>query len=318
MDRNLALEFVRVTEAAAISAGRWVGKGDAKKADKAAVDIMRKVFSTLDIKGIVVIGEGEKDQAPMLYIGEEVGSGNGLEVDIAVDPLECTDSVAYGRTNAIAVLAAAPKGTLLHAPDIYMNKIAVGPKAKGTIDITVSVRENLHIIAAKLNKEIKDLTVVVLDRDRHEKLIKDIRDAGARIRLITDGDVAGAIAPSLNGGGIDVLMGIGASAEGVLAACAIKCLGGDMQAQFYFKDKEQRDIVRKMGLKNPDKVLTINDMVKSDKCMFAATGVITGPMLEGVEFTATGARTHSIVMRSPTKTVRFINTIHEFEDEPIY
>ncbi|MBN1503189.1 class II fructose-bisphosphatase [Candidatus Woesearchaeota archaeon] len=319
MDRNLALDFVRVTEAAAMASARWVGKGDKHKADEAAVRLMRKTFNMLDIEGKIVIGEGERDEAPMLFIGENVGmQGGKFKIDLAVDPLECTNSVAYGRQNAMAVLAAAPSGTLMHAPDTYMNKIAVGPDARGSIDIDASVEENLTNIATALDKQIKDLTVMVLDRERHNRLISDIRKCDARIILIPDGDVAGAIAPSIPDSGVDVLMGIGAAPEGVLAAAALNCLGGDMQARFQFRNEQEKERAKKMGVEKLNAVLFLKDLVNSKEAMFAATGVTDGPILKGVRFTSKGAITHSIVMRAKTGTTRFLETHHVFEDEPKY
>ncbi len=318
MDRNLALEFVRVTEAAAISSARWMGRGDKHAADHAATEMMRKVFNDVKISGTVVIGEGERDEAPMLYIGEKIGNGNGMEIDIAVDPLECTNSVAYGRPNAISVLAAAPKGTILHAPDIYMDKIAVGAEARGVIDLDASVQDNLKAIADAKNMKVKDLMVVVLDRERHTKLIDEIRKAGARIRLITDGDISGAISTCLPTSDIDVLMGIGAAPEGVISAAAIRCLGGEMQTRLQFKDENQRERARSMGVKNLDKKMTEKDLVNTDKSMFVATGVSTGTFLKGVDFTSAGAKTYSVVMRQKSGTIRFIEAHHVFEDEPKY
>ncbi|MBI4438976.1 class II fructose-bisphosphatase [Candidatus Woesearchaeota archaeon] len=315
MERNLALEFVRVTEEAAIAAARWVGKGDKNSADQAAVNLMRKRFDTIDIDGQVVIGEGERDEAPMLYIGEKLGNGKGPKFDIAVDPLECTNSVAFGRPNAISVLAAAPKGNLLGAPDIYMNKIAVGPLAKGKADIDATPEENIYAVAEAVGKEVEDVTVVVLDRERHEKLITEIRAAGARIILIPDGDVSGAIAPSLDYSGADLLMGIGAAPEGVLAAAAIRCLGGEMQARFSYKNDEERKRAQSMGIIDPDRKYMTEDLARGDNVVFAATGVLPGLLLEGVQFTATGAVTHSLVMRSKSKTIRFIKAIHRMGHE---
>ncbi|NQV09136.1 class II fructose-bisphosphatase [Candidatus Woesearchaeota archaeon] len=311
MDKNLALEFVRVTEEAAIASAHWVGKGDKKAADQAAVDLMRKRFNSIDINGRVVIGEGERDEAPMLFIGEKVGTGKGLEIDIAVDPLECTNSVAYGRPNAISVLAAAPKGCLLGAPDTYMNKIAVGPKAKGKVNLDFSVEKNLKIVAESLDKDIEDVTVIVLDRERHEKLIDDIRDAGSRIILITDGDIAGGVAPSLDYSGIDMLMGIGAAPEGVITAAALRCLGGEIQGRLNFRNQEEKKRAKEMGIKDFDKKFMTEDLAKGDKIMFAATGVIDGPLLKGITFTKDSAKTHSIVMRQKTKTIRFIDALHK-------
>ncbi|MFH2021352.1 MAG: class II fructose-bisphosphatase [archaeon] len=316
MDRNLALNFVRVTEAAAMSSARWVGKGDKNSADEAAVSMMRKTFTKFNINGRIVIGEGERDNAPMLFIGEKIGSGDP-EMDIAVDPLECTNSVAYGRPNAMTVLAASPKGTMMHAPDTYMNKLAVPKEAKGKVSIDEDVEYNLTNIAHALGKKVKDLTVMVLDRDRHKKLISDIRKTDARIMLISDGDVAGAIAPSIEDNPIDVLMGIGAAPEAVLAASALACTGGYMEAKFAFRDEEDKKRAIGMGV-TPDKTYKIEDMLDKDNAIFAATGVTDGPILRGVRFTKPGAITHSIVMRSKTKTIRFIEGHHNFRDEPKY
>ena len=320
MDRNLALDFIRVTEAAAIAASRWVGKGDNTAADKAATTLMRKTFKKLDIDGTIVIGEGERDEAPMLYIGEKVGSGKkgSMKLDIAVDPLECTNSVANGKENAIAVMAASPKGTMLNAPDTYMEKISVGPHAKGKISLEGDVAYNLEAVAHALGKKVKDLTVMVLERERHEKLIKDIRKCGSRIFLISDGDVAGAIAPSIEDSPVDILMGIGAAPEGVLAASALACTGGYMEAKFKFRDDADYRRAKDMGVKKLDSIMKIKDMVDPKQTMFAATGVTHGPFLRGTRFTSYGARTHSIVLRSSTKTRRFIETHHNFEDEPEY
>ena len=320
MNKNLALEFVRITEAGALASARWMGKGDKNSADDAAVKAMRDHFKFLDIDGTVVIGEGERDEAPMLYIGEKVGNGTGRKVDIAVDPLECTNSVAYGRPNAISVLAAAPGGTLLHAPDTYMDKIAVGPEAVGVIDLDAPVEKNLNAIAKAKGMEVRDLMVVVLDRDRHAKLIEDIRRAGARITLIPDGDISGAIAPSMPHIDIDVLMGIGAAPEGVIAATAIKCLGGEMQARLSFRNEEEKVRAKKMGLSQADmaKKMTADDLANTTNSIFAATGVSTGPLLRGVDFTKWGAKTFSLVMREKSKTVRFIETHHKFKHDPDY
>lgn len=311
MDRNLALEFVRVTEEAAIAAARWLGKGDKNSADQAAVNLMRKRFDSIDIDGKVVIGEGERDEAPMLYIGEKVGSGKGAKFDIAVDPLECTNSVAYGRPNAISVLAAAPAGSLLGAPDIYMDKISVGPKAKGRINLDASPKENIHAVAESLGKDVEDITVVVLERDRHQKLISDIRETGARVQLIMDGDISGAIAPSLEDTGVDMLLGIGAAPEGVIASAAVKCLGGEMQGRLVFKDDAQKKRAKAMGIDDFDRKYRYDELAKGSNVVFAATGVVSGLLLEGVRFTSTGTVTHSIVMRSKSGTVRFIKAIHK-------
>ena len=317
MDRNLALEFVRATEAAALSSARWMGKGDEKKADKAAVEAMRKTFSSISIKGTIVIGEGERDNAPMLYIGEKVGSGSGLEVDIAVDPLEGTTITAKGGNNAITVLAAAPKGQLLNAPDTYMDKIAVGKEASGVIDLDAPVKENIRAVADKLGKKCEDLTVIVLERDRHKKLIEEIRKCNARIRLIGDGDIAGALAPTIPGSGVDMLMGIGAAPEGVIAAAALKALDGEIQGRLKPRNEDEIERAKKMGIKDIDKKLMMDDLVKGNRAMFAATGVTDGTILRGVRYTGTGAITHSIVMRAKTKTVRFIEAHHNFEHKPL-
>jgi len=309
MDRNLALEFVRVTEAAAIEAAKWIGKGDKKAADKAATEAMRSRFNSVDIKGTVVIGEGERDEAPMLFIGEKVGSGKGIEVDIAVDPLECTNSVAFGLPNAIAVFAAGPKGSLLNAPDTYMDKISVGPKVGDVVHLDKSVKENIEAVAKALGKPVNEVTVMVMDRDRHKQLIQDIRDTGARIRLIADGDVAGAIAPCLPDSGIDILLGIGAAPEGVLGAVAVKCLGGFFQGRLKLRNDEEKQRMAKIGA-DPDKLLEIEDLAKGDELQFAATGILDGPLLKGVTTSAHGIQTHSIVMRTKTKTVRFIEAHH--------
>ena len=309
MDRNLALEFVRVTEAAAIEASEWIGKGDKKAADRAATEAMRSRFNSVSIDGTVVIGEGERDEAPMLYIGEKVGNGKGLEVDIAVDPLECTNSVAFGFPNAISVFAVGPRGTLLHAPDTYMDKISVGPKARGAVHLDKPVKENVEAVAKVLNKRTEDVTVMVLDRDRHKKLIEELRAAGARIRLIKDGDVAGAIAPCLPDSGIDMLLGIGAAPEGVLGAVAVKCLGGFFQGRLKPRNDEERQRIEKTGA-DPDRLLETEDMAKGNELQFAATGILDGPLLKGVSISAHGIKTHSIVMRSKTKTVRFLETYH--------
>ncbi len=313
MDRNLALEFVRVTEAAAIAAAKWLGKGNGKAADQAAVDEMRSRFSFVDFQGTVIIGEGQKDEAPELFVGEKVGTGGGLEIDIAVDPLECTDSVASGRPNAISVIATGAKGSLFHAPDMYMNKIACGPKAKGVIDLDLSVLENIKRVAEKLGKDISEMVIVMLDRPRHEDLILEIRNIGARVRLISDGDVAGAIAPSLPDSGIDMLINIGASAEAVLAATAIKCLGGDFQARLWPKNDEQKKFLLDQGF-DIDKKLVLEDLASGDDLTFTATGVVDGPLLRGVRYTEDYCITHSVVMRVKTGTVRFLETQHRLDN----
>lgn len=318
MGRKLALEFGRVTEAAALASARWMGRGDKNAADDSATNAMRAVFDTIDIDGVVVIGEGEMDEAPMLYIGEKVGTGNGQKLDIAVDPLEGTNIVAKGLTGAIAVLAAAPQGCLLHAPDMYMDKIAVGPAAAGKIHLEAPVTDNVRIVAEALKKSVEDVTVVILDRPRHKKIIEQVRKVGARIQLISDGDVSPAVAAAIEGSGVDMMMGIGGGPEGVLAAAALKCLGGDMQARLWPECDEEIARCKKMGIGDIKKVLTLDDLVKGDEAIFAATGITTGSLLEGVHFTSMGARTQTIVMRGKTGTVRFIDAIHRFDKKPSY
>ncbi len=317
MDRNLALEFVRVTEMAAISSARLMGRGDEKAADQAAVDAMRSMLDSVDVDATIVIGEGERDEAPMLYIGEKVGTGNGPALEIAVDPLEGTTICARGTNNAISVMAIAEKGNLLHAPDTYMQKIAVGPEAKGVIDILESATENLRRIADVKKCKIQDLTAVVLDRPRHNDLIEEIRRAGARIYLIGDGDVASAIATASPDSGVDVLFGIGGAPEGVIAAAALRCLGGDFQGIFKPRNQEEIQRALAMGISDIHKVLHLNDLA-SGNVMFCATGVTDGNFLEGVKFKSWGAKTHSIVMRSETGTIRHVRAEHYFDKKPRY
>lgn len=310
MDRNLALEFVRVTEAAAIAASKWVGKGEAKKADGAAVDEMRDRFNQIDFAGRVVIGEGSKDEAPELYNGEKVGTGKGPKMDLAIDPLECTDSVAYGRYNAIAVIAAGSHGSLLNAPDTYMEKLAAGPKAAKVIKMDAPVKVNISKTAKALGKKIGDVTVCVMDRDRHKDLISQIRKTGARVRLITDGDVAGAIAPCMPESGIDLLMGIGASAESVLAGVAVKILGGQLFARFHPLKPEHHQLLKKHGL-NDKKIYGVDELCKGKMLTFTATGIIEGPLLQGVRYVGDTIITHSIVIRGLSGTIRYITTHHK-------
>ena len=312
MDRELSMEFVRVTEAAAVACGRLIGKGDKNGADGLAVDAMRQMFDTINISGTVVIGEGEMDEAPMLYIGEKVGAG-GPEVDIAVDPVEGTNLTAKGQNGAIAVMAIAPRGCLLHAPDMYMDKIAVGPRAKGCIDIDAPVKVNLERVAKALDREIADLNVVVLDRDRHADIIREVREAGARISLITDGDVNPVVEACVEGSGVHMYIGRGGAPEGVLAAVAVKCLGGDMQGRLYPEDEEQIKRCHAMGITDVNKVLTLEDMVKGDDCMFTATGITNCNMLNGLRYFNGGVRTHTISARYKTGTVRFVDAIHNLE-----
>ncbi len=317
MNRNLALEFVRVTEAAALSAGRWIGRGEKNAADQAAVTAMRESFNSIDFDGLIVIGEGEMDEAPMLYIGEKVGQGKGVRVDIACDPLEGTNITAKGGPEAIACIAAAEAGGFLHAPDMYMNKIAVGPAARGAIDITKSVTWNLREVAKASNKEIEDLCVIILDRDRHAESIKEIRASGARIRLIGDGDVSAALATASPDSGVDILMGSGGAPEGVIAAAALRCLGGDMQATLMFQNDTEWQRAQKMGIKSKTQVYGLTDLAKGN-VMFIATGVTGGSFLKAVRYTGGGAATHSIVMRSETGTIREIETRHSFDRKPRY
>jgi fructose-1,6-bisphosphatase II len=317
MERNLALEFVRVTEAAALSAGRWIGRGDEKSADAAAVESMRKAFDSIPFAGRVVIGEGERDEAPMLYIGETIGSGEGPEVDIAVDPLEGTTITALGRSEAIAVIAAAHKGRFLHAPDTYMQKIAVGPAAKGAIDIRKDATWNLREVARALRKDVSDLMVIILDRPRHQELIREVREAGARIRLIGDGDVSAAVATAQPDSGVDVLLGTGGAPEGVIAAAALRCLDGDMQGVLKFRNQQERDRAAKMGISDEHRVYGLTDLASGD-VMFVATGVTSGSFLKGVRFVGGGAHTYSVVMRSQTGTIREIHATHRFDRKPNY
>ena len=313
IDRNMALEAVRVTEAAALSASRWMGRGDEREADAAAVEAMRKALNGLDIDGTVVIGEGERDEAPMLYIGERVGSGAGPKVDIALDPLEGTTITAKGGANAMAVIAMAQEGGFLNAPDVYMDKIAVGAGLPdGVIDIDSSPRQNLAAVAGAKRKDISDLVVCVLDRPRHSQLIHDVRDAGARIMQISDGDVGGVIATSQEQSGIDIYLGSGGAPEGVLAAAALRCIGGQMQGRLIFRNDDERARAEKWGITDLDRVYFLNDLASGD-VMFAATGVTDGTMLKGVRRFTSGARTHSIVMRSKSGTVREIEAEHNFD-----
>ncbi|KJS19464.1 MAG: fructose 1,6-bisphosphatase [Clostridiaceae bacterium BRH_c20a] len=318
MDRELALEFARVTEAAALNSARWMGRGDKIAADDAAVKAMRSMFDTMNIEGTVVIGEGEMDEAPMLYIGEKVGLGKGSKVDIAVDPLEGTNLVAKGMNGAIAVLAVAEEGCLLHAPDMYMEKLAVGPGAKGVISLELSVEENIINVAKALGKQVEDVTVVILDRPRHGKQIMAIRRLGARIRLITDGDVSPAVATALPDSGVDMVMGVGGAPEGVLAAAALKCMGGDMQGRLVPENDADMARAQKLGIEDVSKILTLDDLVKNDDVIFAATGITDSELLKGVRFYKDRATTHTVVMRGQTGTVRFIEAQHFFAKKPKY
>ena len=314
MERNLALEFVRITEAAALSSARWMGRGEEKAADQAAVDAMRKAFDSVRIDGMVVIGEGERDEAPMLYIGERVGrkTEDAPAIDIALDPLEGTTICAKGGVGAISVIAAAERGNFLHAPDTYMQKIACGPEAKGQIDLDLSASENIRRVAAALKKPVEDVTVVILDRPRHKELIEEVRKLGARIQLIDDGDVSACVASAWPDSGIDLLIGTGGAPEGVISAAAMQCLGGDFQGKLKFRNEEEKARARKMGLTDLDKKYTVDELARG-KVMFCATGVTDGPFLKGVKFLANGrASTHSVVMRSQTGTIRTLETQHNF------
>ncbi len=312
-DRNLALELVRVTEAAAMGAGRWIGRGEKESADQAAVDGMRAVLDTVEMTGVVVIGEGEKDEAPMLYNGEEVGSGHGPEVDVAVDPLEGTRLTAKGQPNAIAVIALAERGTMFFpGAAVYMDKIACGPEAIDKIDIEAPARENVERVAQAKGKKPTEVTVVVLERDRHDGLIAELREIGAKVLLILDGDVAPAIAAAQPATGVDLLMGVGGTPEGVIAAAALKCVGGGVQGKLWPRNDEERQQLVDAGFEL-DRVLTTDDLVSGDDVFVAATGVTTGALLRGVRYTAEGAVTDSIVMRSRSGTVRRIEATHAFD-----
>ncbi len=311
--RNLALELARVTEAGALAAARFMGRGDKEAADAAAVDAMRLVLNSVDMDGVIVIGEGEKDNAPMLYNGERLGNGRPPLVDIAVDPIDGTRPLANGALNAIASVALAPRGTMYNpGPFVYMNKIAVGPAAKDAIDIEAPVKDNLQKVARALDLDIDDVTVVILERARHAELIAEVRRCGARIRLLPDGDIAGALMTCYGNAGIDVLMGIGGTPEGVIAACAMKCLGGNIQGKLYVRNETEEKLGREMGV-DFDKILTIDDLVSSDDVFFAATGITNGDFLRGVDYIPHGAKTDSIVMRGLTGTVRQIMATHKLD-----
>ncbi len=318
MDRNLALEFVRITEAAALSSARFMGRGNEKAADQAAVDAMRRAFDSVNIDGTVVIGEGERDEAPMLYIGESVGrkGPDSIPVDIALDPLEGTTICAMGGEGAISVIAAAGRGNFLHAPDTYMSKIACGPEAAGAIDLNQSATENIKAVAARLKKAVEHVTVVILARTRHESLIAEVRELGARIRLITDGDVSAGVATCLEQSGIDLLIGIGGAPEGVITAAAVKCMGGDFQGRLLFHHDSERTRAERMGVKDLNKTYTRDELVRGET-LFCATGVTDGPLLKGVRTLPQGrVSTHSVVMRSQTGTIRHIEALHDLIRKP--
>ncbi len=322
-DRNLALEVVRITEAAALASARLMGRGDGKAADHVAVEAMRRAFDTIDIRGTVVIGEGERDEAPMLYIGEKVGHGwladdqDSPRVDIAVDPLEGTNLCSTGAPDAISVIAIADDGQFLNAPDTYMEKLAVGPECRGVIDLRESPTWNLQRIAAKKGKKMQEVTAVILDRERHAELIGEVRQAGARIRLIGDGDVSGAVMTAYSESGIDVLFGTGGAPEGVISAAALRCVGGELQGRLRFRSDDERARATRMGVRPSDYIYMTEELAQGN-VMFAATGVTQGYLLDGVRFTGGGATTESIVMRSKSGTVRRIKATHRFDTKPAY
>jgi fructose-1,6-bisphosphatase II len=323
MEQLLALEMVRVTEAAAIESARYMGRGDRHGADRAATEAMRAAMDELEMAGTIVIGEGERDEAPMLYIGEQVGRRDAHdrravdEVDIAVDPLEGTNLVATGQANAITVLAASEKGGLVHAPDTYLEKLCVGPIAAGHVDITKPPTENVRRIAEALGRKVSDITVIILDRPRHEELIAQVRSTGARIKLITDGDLSAAISCAVSGTGVHAVMGIGGAPEGVITAAALRCLGGEIQARFRYRNDQERERGARMGHGDESRVYRTEDLASGESIVFAATGVTDGDLLQGIRFFGGGARSHSLVMAYQSKQVRFVDTVHMFDrDRP--
>ncbi len=323
MEQLLALEMIRVTEAAAIESARFMGRGDRHGADRAATEAMRAAMDEVEMAGTIVIGEGERDEAPMLYIGARVGRHDATdrraidEVDIAVDPLEGTNLVATGQANAITVLAASQKGGLVHAPDTYLEKLCVGPIAAGHVDITRPPTENVHRIAEALGRKVSDITVIILERPRHEALIAEVRSTGARIKLITDGDLSAAISCAVSGTGVHAVMGIGGAPEGVITAAALRCLGGEIQARFRYRNEQERERGARMGHGDESRVYRTEDLASGDSIVFAATGVTDGDLLQGIRFFGGGARTHSLVMAYQSKQVRFVDTVHMFDrDRP--
>jgi len=311
--RNLALELARVTEAAALASGRFMGRGDKEGADQAAVNAMRIILQTVDMNGFIVIGEGEKDNAPMLYNGENVGNGSPPDVDVAVDPIDGTRPLAFGRSNSLATVAIAPRGSMFDpGPFVYMNKLAVGPEAKGRINIEMSITENLKEIAKAKKKDVEDLTTIILDRDRHKDMIAEIRKAGARIRQIPDGDVAAALMTAWPNSGVDVLIGVGGTPEGVIAACALRAMGGEIQGKLYARDEAELRRGREAGY-DFDKILTMDDLVSSEDVFFAATGITDGELLKGVRYFGDGASTDSLIVRGLTGTVRQITATHQID-----
>jgi fructose-1,6-bisphosphatase II len=310
MEQTLELDILRVTEAAAIAAARHMGEGDTDRADQAAVSTMREVLAQLPIRGRIVIGEGERDEAPMLYIGEEVGAGDGFAVDVAVDPVEGTNLVAKGLPNAIALIALTEQGGILHAPDIYMEKLIVPPQAAGKVDLRWPPERNLQVLAEALRRRIGDLTVVILDRPRHADLIAAVRRAGARIKLISDGDVAPAISEAVSGPGVHAVMGIGGAPEGVLAAAALRCLGGEIQARLWYRNDAERQRAQEMGISDPDRIFHTEDLVRGKTLLFAATGITDGDLFRGVRLFGGGVRTHSLVMAKTAGRIRFVDSTH--------
>jgi fructose-1,6-bisphosphatase II len=321
MEQLLALEMVRVTEAAALASARLMGRGERDDADRAATEAMRAAMDELEMQGTIVIGEGERDQAPMLYIGEKVGQSPDTDgvpaIDIAVDPLEGTNLVATGQANAITVIAASEKGGLVNAPDTYLEKLCVGPVAAGHVDITKSPTENVNRVAESLGRKVADITVIVLDRPRHATLIEELRGAGARIKLISDGDLSAAISCAVSGTGVHAVMGIGGAPEGVITAAAMRCLGGEIQARFRYRSDDERERGARMGHGDEERVYRTDDLASGEQLVFAATGVTDGDLLQGVRFFGGGARTHSLVMAYQTKQIRFVDTVHMFDrDRP--
>ncbi|MFD2170233.1 class II fructose-bisphosphatase [Tumebacillus lipolyticus] len=317
MERELAMEIVRVTEVAALASARWMGTGKKNEADNAATTAMRAMFDSVNMEGTVVIGEGEMDEAPMLYIGEKLGTGDGQKLDVAVDPLEGTNIVAKGLWNGLTVVAVAPHGSLLHAPDMYMEKLAVGPRAKGKVHLDATVKENLEAVAKASGKHISDVVAILLDRPRHQELIEQIRSAGARIKLISDGDVAAAINTCFEETGVDIMFGTGGAPEGVLAAAALKCMGGEMQGRLKPESDAEIERCAGMGITDHSRILMLEDLVRGDDAIFAATGVTDGELLKGVRFLGHNlATSHSLVMRARTGTVRFVEARHKLDQKP--
>lgn len=318
MDRNLALELARVTEASALASARWMGKGDADSAVSSAVDAMHKVFRSILFSGNIIIGLGTREQTDKLFFGEQLGSSDFPEVDVALDPLESVDSVAFSRPNAMAVIAVAPKNKLLAVPEMYMDKIAVGEESAGKIDINLPLEENIKRVAEAKNYDIQDLTVVLLERERHNELIQKLREIGVRLHLIPDGDVAASIATSLPGTGIDMLVGSGGAPEAVISAAALSCLGGELQTKFIVKNSDEKKLLQKFGISDINKIYRNIDLVGDENIMFAATGVTDGDLLNGVRFRKNGATTNSLVLRSSSRTRRYIVTEHYFNNQPNY